>query len=102
MKKYRNKEWLEQKYCSEKMSTIEIAALFGCDPTTIQNWLVGMAADEVLKLRGEDFAVKGPRVLEVVDGRLVVEWYYADCTVVLKYDGQRYRVVGVKERESQE
>jgi len=39
IKKYRNKEWLENKYCEEKLNTYQIAELCEVDNTTIGNWL---------------------------------------------------------------
>ena len=67
-------------------------------PTPVR---VGMPADEVLKLRGrnEDHAVKNPFVSGTDEHGLVVEWYYADCTVELRHDGTVYRVVKVTEKE---
>ena len=66
-------------------------------PTPIH---VGMKADEVLKLRGrhEDHAVKDLFVSGADEHGLVVEWYYADCTVELRHDGTLYRVVKVTEK----
>ena len=37
--KYRSKEWIQQKYYGEKLSTTEMADLADCDPSTIQYWM---------------------------------------------------------------
>jgi len=62
------------------------------DPSPVR---VGMRADEVLKMRGRsaEYAVRGPNGTQE-KGRLRVEWYYADCTVVLcrKSEPGPYRV----------
>ena len=34
---YQDKEWLQQKYVKEKLSTVEIAKIY--DPNTISRWL---------------------------------------------------------------
>jgi hypothetical protein len=42
---YQDKEWLQQKYVKEKLSTVEIAKIYRetenkwCDPNTISRWL---------------------------------------------------------------
>jgi len=60
---------------------------------------VGMTADEVLKMRGrsEDHATANPKVMAADGDRLVVEWSYADCVVVLRHDGNRYGVSEVRD-----
>ena len=59
---------------------------------------VGTKADEVLKMRGrsEDHIVANPKVTGTDERGLVVEWYYRDCTVELRYDGVMYRVAEVR------
>ena len=39
MKKYQDKNWLQQKYTVEKKSTREIADILNCGQTTIRDWL---------------------------------------------------------------
>ena len=39
MKEHQNKEWLNQKYTVEKLSTPAIAEICKCNPMTIRNWL---------------------------------------------------------------
>jgi len=39
MKKYKNRDWLYQKYQIEKFSTSEIAKLYDITPAAIWNWL---------------------------------------------------------------
>ena len=39
MKNYKNKEWLEQKYVNEGLSTLKIAELCGANFRTIWSWL---------------------------------------------------------------
>ena len=39
MKKYKNKDWLYQKYWGEKLSTYEIASLLGVNGRTIWEWM---------------------------------------------------------------
>ncbi|GEM_PF-515265 len=42
---YQDKDWLQQKYVKEKLSTVEIAKIYRetenkwCDPNTISRWL---------------------------------------------------------------
>jgi len=38
-KKYRNEEWLREKYVGEELFGTEIAGMCGVDPVTIYNWL---------------------------------------------------------------
>lgn len=63
---------------------------------------IGLSSDEVLKLRGrsEEHVIANPKVVGQENERLIVEWYYGDCTVVLRYDGTRYRVSEVKDVSS--
>ena len=59
----------------------------------------GTSADELLRQpgRSEDHAVADPKVTGEDDNGLVVEWYYRDCVVELRHDGNRYRVTEVRE-----
>lgn len=61
--------------------------------------LVGMSADEVLRLpgRSEQHASADPKVAGQDGNGLVVLWFYPDCVVELRHDGNRYRVVEVEE-----
>ncbi len=55
MKLYKNKEWLEQKYLKEKLSTAEIAKECGVTDTNISYWLVKYN----IPIRSQSEALKG-------------------------------------------
>jgi hypothetical protein len=61
---------------------------------------VGMAADEVLKLRGRslDDSIGEPTVVAHNGDGFVAEivWHYLDADVVLRHDGSRFRVADVR------
>jgi len=72
MKKYRNKEWLKEKYVDERVHGTKIAKMCGVHSTTIYNWLRKFGIG--VRPRGahfSNFVELSDELLEFLDGLLL-------------------------------
>lgn len=82
IKQYQDKEWLEEKYLEEKLSSIQIGKLFGINDRTICRWLKKL--NIYIRSRSEALKGKMPKFIPDNNGRIRDEKFKKNIGIAMK------------------
>ena len=100
---YKNKKWLKQKYCKEKLSVIEIAELCGVWKHTIYRWVYrfNLIREKVLPKRSKSRYSLNERYFEKIDNNNKAYWlgFIAADGCVSNKKGGRYLYIELSRKD---
>jgi len=100
---YRNKKWLEDKYCDKKLSVVEIAEMCDVCDITIYNWIYNfnLTRGYVLRRRSDSRYSLNERYFKNIDTGNKAYWlgFMAADGCVVNKKGRRYLYIELSEKD---
>lgn len=100
---YKNRQWLEEKYCKEELSVIEIARLCGVTRQTIHRWIYNFCFTrrEVLRSRPKSRYSLNERYFQNINNGNKAYWlgFIAADGCVVNEKGRRHLYIELSEKD---
>jgi len=103
MKKYKNKEWLEKRYCEDKLRVTEISELCEAHKCTIYEWInyFDLEREKILPIRSKSRYSLNERYFQNIDSGNKAYWlgFIAADGCVVNKKGQRLLYIELSEKD---